>query len=140
MLSAGAVDDTHKTISFLRQGSPALETEAVLKIDILDSNDNPPTCQTEGVHCEIPEHASSLVALSSINPNCRFECTDPDSEKFGEMVFSPDLNSEDCFIDVDGAGEIRLTKDLDLESLDRVAFICTVKVRDAGNPAFEISR
>ena len=117
-----------------------METEAVLQIHILDSNDNPPTCQTEGVHCEIPEHASTSDALSSLDPNCRFRCTDPDSEQFGKMIFTPDSESEDCFVEVDGEGEIRLTKDLDLEALDKVAFICTVKVRDAGNDAFEISR
>ena len=116
-----------------------METTAVLQIHILDINDNKPLCLTDGVHCEIPEHSSTSTPLSGVDPDCRFRCQDADS-KFGRMTFHPDTSSPDCFIDVGPDGEIRLTRDLDIEMLDRVAFICTVKVRDADNPTFEISQ
>jgi hypothetical protein len=56
------------------------------------------------------------------------------------LQYIPDEDSPDCFISVDGDGNVSLTKEIDIEALEKVAFVCTVLVQDADNAAFQISR
>ncbi|XP_045130452.1 putative neural-cadherin 2 isoform X1 [Portunus trituberculatus] len=87
--------------------------ETLVKLSLVDENDNDPVFSEESIHLTLPEDTPRGSLLAS------FAALDPDAGGDGRVRYEVNLSSDpDRLFDVDGTGAVHLAGELDREASD----------------------
>ena len=118
----------HVTVSASDQGTVRRTTTAVIRIIILDVNDNAPIFETVASNMNVSEIASVNNSFAIISAQ------DKDAGSNGEITYTIESGNEkgDLYIDPK-VGSLVVAKSLDRETTSY--YTLTIKASDGGNPA-----
>ena len=112
------------TITAVDQGDVPLSATAMLRVTVLDENDNTPIFLGAPYSAFVSEDASPGLLVLSVN------ATDSDSTSNGALSYSI---ADSSFFSIDiSSGDVIVSQDLDREVISEVTL--TVEVRDGGQP------
>ena len=103
------------------QLQPQLSATVVIKVSILDINDNPPTLDTTN-----PLNISEDTLPGSIIHI--FSASDPDSSDIGRLIYTITGGNEDIFFQINNNGNLSLLRVLDYE--EQSDYTLTIQVSD----------
>uniref|UniRef100_A0A1I7XJY0 Cadherin domain protein n=1 Tax=Heterorhabditis bacteriophora TaxID=37862 RepID=A0A1I7XJY0_HETBA len=145
--------EKEKQISFIvvatDSGNPPLSTEAIVEIQVLDENDNPPVFAKDSYNADVRENANKGTKVLKVFKHIFFvrayffdivyysyiyqqiKATDADSEHYGRVGFS--LSGEPGPFHIDDDGWITVNGAIDREKVESYHLI--VEAHDGGAPS-----